>query len=160
MLQIGHLCAVIQRGDEGGEECCVLLAEFGFQELDEVGDVPRDGHAAGHGQFRAGEEGFELAEEGRVRLRFEQGDEVAEERYARRGVGVGRSVQTPVRGENLAGFPQLAEHDEGDEGEHQIVAAVDGHRMVVSEHLYRCRCHSSVNRFSRPEWPSLRNQDQ
>ncbi len=38
-----------------------MLAEFGFQKLDEVGDVPRDGHVAGHGKFRAGEEGFELA---------------------------------------------------------------------------------------------------
>jgi hypothetical protein len=54
-----------------------------------------------------------------VRLRFEQGDEVAEEGNARRGVDVGRSVQTPVLGENLAGFLQLAEHDEG---ENQIVA--------------------------------------
>ena len=78
-----------------------MLAEFGFQELDEVGDVPRDDHVAGHGKFLAGEEGFELAEEGSVRLRFEQGDEVAEEGDARRGVGVGRSVQTPVRRENL-----------------------------------------------------------
>ena len=77
-------------------------------------DVPRDGHVAGHGKFRAGEEGFDLAEEGRVRLRFEQGDEVAEEGDARRGVGVGRSVHMPVRGENLAGFLQLAEHDEGE----------------------------------------------
>lgn len=66
---------------------------------DEIGDVPRDGHVAGHGKFRAGDEGFELAEKGRVRLRFEQGDEVAEEGDARRGVGVGRSVQTPVRGD-------------------------------------------------------------
>jgi len=65
-----------------------VLAEFGFQKLDEVGDVPRDGHVAGHGKFRAGEEGFELAEEGRVRLRFERGDEVAEEGDTRRGVGV------------------------------------------------------------------------
>jgi len=37
------------------------------------------------------------------RLRFEQGDEAAEEGDARRGVGVGRSVQMPVRGEYLAG---------------------------------------------------------
>ena len=88
-----------------------MLAEFGFQELDEVGDVPRDGHVAGHGKFRAGEEGFELAEEGRVRLRFEPGDVVAEKGDARRGVGVGRSVQTPVRGENLAGFRQLVQRD-------------------------------------------------
>jgi hypothetical protein len=35
--------------------------------LDEVGDVPRDGHVAGHGKFRAGEEGFEMAEEEVVR---------------------------------------------------------------------------------------------
>ena len=83
-----------------------MLAEFGFQKLDEVGDVPRDGHTVCHGKFQAGEEGFELAEEGCIRLRFEQGDEVAEEGDARRGVGVGRSVQTPVRGENLAGFLQ------------------------------------------------------
>ena len=54
-------------------------------------------------------------------MRFEQGDEVAEEGDARRGVGVGRSVQTPVRGENLASSLQLAEQDEG---EHQIVAAM------------------------------------
>ena len=87
-----------------------MLAKFGFQKLDEVGDVPRDGHVAGHGKFRAGEEAFELAEEGCIRLRFEPGDEVAEEGDARRGVGVGRSVQTPVRGENLAGFLRLAEH--------------------------------------------------
>ncbi len=91
-----------------------MLAEFGFQKLDEVGDVPQDGHVAGHGKFRAGKEGFELAEEGSVRLRFEQGDELAEEGDARRGVGVGRSVQTPVCDENLAGFLQLAEHDEGE----------------------------------------------
>lgn len=45
-----------------------------------------------HGKFRAGEEGFDLAEEGCVRLRFEQGDEVAEEGDAWRGIGVGRSV--------------------------------------------------------------------
>jgi hypothetical protein len=37
-------------------------------------------------------------------LRFEQGDEMAEEDDARRGVGVGRSVQTPVRGENLRSY--------------------------------------------------------
>ena len=41
---------------------------------------------------------------------------------------------------------QLAEHDEG---EHQIVAAMDGQRMDVPEQLCRCRCHSPVNRFSR-----------
>jgi hypothetical protein len=50
-------------------------------------------------------------------------------RKARRGVGVGRSVQTPVRGENLAGFLQLAEHDEG---EHQIVPAKQNELMPVS----------------------------
>src|ERR1035441_3914974 len=94
--------------------------------LDEVGDVPRDGHVAGHGKFRAGEESLELAEKGWVRLRFEQGDEVAEEGDARRGVGVGRCVQTPVRGENLAGFLQLAEQDDG---EGQIVVVMDGRRM-------------------------------
>jgi len=43
----------------------------------------------GHRKFRAGDEGFELAEEGRVRLRFEPGYEVAEEGDARRGVGMG-----------------------------------------------------------------------
>lgn len=59
---------------------------------------------AGRGKFRAWEEGFELAEKGRIRLRFEPGDEGTEERDARRDVGVGRSVQSPVRGENLAGF--------------------------------------------------------
>jgi hypothetical protein len=48
-----------------------------FKKLDEVGDVSWDGHVAGHGKFRAGEEGFELAEKGIVRLRFEPGDEVA-----------------------------------------------------------------------------------
>ncbi len=68
--------------------------------LDEVGDVPRDGHVAGHGQFLAGEEGFELAEERSVRLRLEQGDEVAEEGDPRRSVGVGRSVQ-PRGGEDV-----------------------------------------------------------
>ena len=83
-----------------------MLAEFGFQKLDEVGDVPRNGHVTGHGKFRADEEGSELAGEGCVRLRFEQGDEVAEEGNSRRRVGVGWSVQTPVRGENLAGFLQ------------------------------------------------------
>ena len=123
-VQFRQLGAVVQCCNECSEEFGGVLAEFGFQELDEVGDVPRDSHVAGHGKFRAsgagGEEGFELAEEGRVRLRFEQGDEVAEEGDARGGVGVGRCVQTPVRGENLAGFLQLAEHDEG---EHQIVAA-------------------------------------
>ena len=62
-----------------------MLTEFGFQKLDEVGDVPWDGHVAGHGKFRAGEEGFDLAEEVSVRLRFEQGDKVAEEGDARRG---------------------------------------------------------------------------
>jgi len=71
MLQFRKLGAVVQHGDEGGEEFCGVLAEFGFQKLDEVGDVPRDGHVAGHGKFRAGEEGFELAEERCVRLRFE-----------------------------------------------------------------------------------------
>jgi hypothetical protein len=64
MFQFRKFGAVVQRGDEGGEECCVVLAEFGFQKLDEVGDVARDGHVAGYGKFRAGEEGFELAEEG------------------------------------------------------------------------------------------------
>ena len=49
-----------------------MLAEFGFPKLDEVGDVPQDGYVAGHGKFRAGEKGFKLAEEGRVRLRSEQ----------------------------------------------------------------------------------------
>ena len=63
-------------------------------------------------------------------MRFEPGDEVAEEGDARRGVGVGRSVWTPVRGENLAGFPQLAEQDER---EHQIVATIGGEWMVVAE---------------------------
>ena len=57
------MSAIVQRGDEDGEKFCGVLAEFGFQELDEVGDVPRDGYVAGHGKFRAGEEGFELAEE-------------------------------------------------------------------------------------------------
>jgi hypothetical protein len=56
------LGAVIQRGREGEEEFDVVLAQFGFQELDQVGDVPRDGHVADHGKFRAGEEGFGLAE--------------------------------------------------------------------------------------------------
>jgi hypothetical protein len=56
------------------------------------------------GSSGPGEAGFELAEEGCVRLRFEQGDSVVEEGQARRGVGVWRSAQTPVRGENLAGF--------------------------------------------------------
>ena len=91
---------VVQCGDEGDEEFCVVLAEFGFEELDEVADVPRDGHVASHREFRASEEGFELAEEEVARTvpcaarhrRFEQGDEVAEEGDARRGVGVGRSV--------------------------------------------------------------------
>ena len=73
--------------------------------------------------------------------------ELAEEGEARGGVGVGWSVQTPVRGENLAGLLQLAEHEEG---EHQMVAAIDGQRMDVPEQLCRCRCHSPVNRFSRP----------
>ena len=41
----------------------------------------------------AGEEGFELAEEECVRLRFEEGDEVAEEGDARRGVGVSPHIQ-------------------------------------------------------------------
>ena len=90
-VKAGQFHTLVQRGDEGGEKFHVVLAEFGFQKLDEVGDVPRDGHVAGHGKFRAGEEGFELAEEGSVRWRFEQGDEVAEEGDARRGVGVGRS---------------------------------------------------------------------
>ena len=83
-LQFGQLRAVVQGGDASGEKICVVLAEFGFQKLDEIGEVPRDGHVAGHVKFRVGEEGFELAEEGRVRLRFEQGDEVAEEADARR----------------------------------------------------------------------------
>lgn len=83
------MISVVQRGDAGGEKLCGVLAEFGFQKLDEVGDVPRDGHVAGHGKFRADEEGFELAEQECVRLRFEQGDEVAEEGESRRGVGVG-----------------------------------------------------------------------
>jgi hypothetical protein len=39
-----------------------------------------------------GEEGFELAEQGHIRLRFEQGDEVAEEGDARRG-GVQKEVE-------------------------------------------------------------------
>ena len=51
-------------------------------------------------QTRAGEEGFELAEEGCVWLRSEQGDEVAEEGDARRGVGVERSVQNGCLVEN------------------------------------------------------------
>jgi len=89
MFQFRKFGAVVQRGDEGGEECCVVLAEFGFQKLDEVGDVPRDGHVAGHGKFRDGEQGFDLAEEGCVRLRFEQGDEVAEEGDARRWIQIG-----------------------------------------------------------------------
>lgn len=77
-----------------------------------MSDVPRDGHVAGHGKFRGCEKVFKMAEEGCVRLRLERGDDVAEGGDARRGVGVGRCVQTPVRGENLAGFLQLAEHDE------------------------------------------------
>ncbi|MFZ4763741.1 MAG: hypothetical protein ACOYMN_02205 [Roseimicrobium sp.] len=85
LLQFENLGPVVQGRDKGGEEFCGVLTEFGFQEFDEVGDVPRDGHVAGHGKFRAGEEGFDLAEEGGVRLRFEQGDEVAEEGDARRG---------------------------------------------------------------------------
>lgn len=85
MFQFRKLGAVIQCSNEGGENFRVMLSEFGFQKLDEVGDVPRDGHVAGHGKFRTGEEGFELAEEGRVRLRFEQGDEVAQEGDTRRG---------------------------------------------------------------------------
>jgi len=40
----------------------------------------------------------------------------------------GWSVQTPVRGKNLAGFLQLAKQDED---EHQIVAAMNGQRMNV-----------------------------
>ena len=72
---------------------------------------------------------------------------MAEEGEARGGVGVGWSGQTPVRGGNLAGFLQLAGQDEG---EHQIVAAMDGQRMDVPEQLGRGRCHSPVNRFSRP----------
>ena len=121
LLQFGKLGAVVQGGDEGGEEIGGGGWELRAEMLDEVGDVPRDSHVAGHRKFWAGEESFELAEEGSVQLRFEQGDEVAEEGDARRGVGVGRSVQSPVRGENLAGFLQLAEHDEG---EHQIVDRV------------------------------------
>ena len=39
-----------------------------------LSSVPQYGHVAGHGTFRAGEDGFKLAEEGRVQLRFEQGD--------------------------------------------------------------------------------------
>jgi len=108
-----------------------MLVKFGFHKLDEIGGIPMDGHVAGHGKFRAGEEGFELAEEESVRLRFEQGDEMAEEGDARRGVGVGRSVQTPVRGENLAGFLQLAEQDKS---EHQVVAAMNSHRLCVAKH--------------------------
>jgi hypothetical protein len=71
LVQIRHVGAVVQRGNEGGEKFCGVLAAFGFQELDEVGDVAGDNHVAGHGKFRAGEEDFELAEETRVRLRFE-----------------------------------------------------------------------------------------
>ena len=83
-------------------------------------------------------------------------NEVAEEGEARGGVGVGPalslsngwSVQPPVRGENLAGFLQLAGQEES---EHQMVAAIDGQRMDVPEQLCRGRCHSPVHRFSQPE---------
>jgi hypothetical protein len=109
LLQIGKFRAVVQGGDEGGEKLRIPHYALRISQMfDEVGDVPRDGHVAGHGKFRAGEEGFELAEEGSVRLRFEQGDEVVEEGDARRGVGVGRSVQSPVRDEIRAGFLLLA----------------------------------------------------
>jgi hypothetical protein len=30
-----------------------VLSEFGFQKRDEVANVPRNGHVAGHGKFRA-----------------------------------------------------------------------------------------------------------
>lgn len=53
-------------------------------------------------------------------MRFEPGGQAAEEGDARRGVGAGRSVQTPVRGEELAGFLQLGERDEG---KYEIAAA-------------------------------------
>ena len=55
--------------------------------------------------FQAGEEVFDLAKERSVRLRIEQGDKLAEEDDARGRVGMGRSIQTQVRGENPAGFP-------------------------------------------------------
>lgn len=69
-------------------------------------------------------------------MRFEQGDEVAEEGHTRRGVGVGRSVQTPVRRENLAGFLPLAEHDEG---EQKIVAP-------KSRHPHKSACSVRISR--------------
>lgn len=50
-----NLAPFIQRGDKGGEELCGVLAEFGFQKLDEIGDVPRDGHFAGSEKRRVGE---------------------------------------------------------------------------------------------------------
>ncbi len=84
-VQFGEFGAIIQRGDESGEEFRVVLAEFGFVKLDEVGDVPREVP----GQRR----GFGLADEGSVRSRFEQGDELTEKRQGRRGVEVGRTVQ-------------------------------------------------------------------
>jgi hypothetical protein len=74
----------------------VVLAEFGFQKLDEVGDVPRDGHVASHGKFRAGEEGIDLAEEVSVRMRFEQGDEVAKEGDVRRGAESSEAISTTI----------------------------------------------------------------
>ena len=151
-VEVVQLCGVAEGGEESCEKFGAAGLEFGTKRFNEVCDVPRNGHAICHGKFRAGEESFDLAEERSVWLRFEQGDDVAEECDALRGVGVGWSVQTPVRGENLAGFLQLAEHDEG---ERQIVAAMDGKRMGVAEYLCRCRCHSPDNRFSLPGVPLM-----
>jgi hypothetical protein len=113
--------------------------------LDEIVDLPRRGHLAGHGKFRAGEESLELAEKHGVRFRFQQGDDIPGKSGARRGIGVGRSVQTPIRGENLAGFLLLAEHDEG---EHQIVAPVNRQWVCFAKKPRRGLRELSINWLS------------
>ena len=74
-------------------------------------------------------------------------------RKARRGVVLawGRAFRRQFAVRIWRSYFQLAEHDEG---EHQMVAAMDGQRMDVPEQLCPCCCHSPVNRFS--QHPALR----
>ena len=70
-VEVGKFGRVIKGCDESSEKIGAAGWELGAKVFDEVGDVPRDGHIAGHRKFRAGEEGFELTEEGSIQLRFE-----------------------------------------------------------------------------------------
>ena len=71
LVKLRQVGVVVEGCDDGSEEFGATGQKLRAKVFDEVGDVPRDGHVACYGKFGAGEEGFELAEEIRVRLRFE-----------------------------------------------------------------------------------------